>query len=340
MLHLIHYSLRLYFLGRIILTSPPLQQVPHKCCYLSAKRPSLHEELLAIPDDLTQRSNVIEEMNYNSLRSYSNNNTNNANGINYKGNTVQIPVEWVKVVKMNQIVGQPVQYSTGKLAKITNTSILDPMVSISDHFKDLNDINLVDEIYSKDSLVNIWRTAGHSYPTDDDKAGRQRDSNCVRMIRQVIVDFGARSQRSQFYVYPADKVFRLAAGIKPNEVELTLLKHSLREDGRTWLTTLLGEKTDTLLNSLRSLSVRSVEVEKELENDTVRLAVREGLRAGEGFVLLAADYCQIELRLLTHFCGDKDLCEAFQRGEDVFKAIAARWNNKTEDEVNSAISFP
>jgi len=54
--------------------------------------------------------------------------------------------------------------------------------------------------------------------------------------------------------------------------------------------------------------------------------VRSGFQASEGFVLLAADYCQIELRILSHFSSDPQLLAAFHRvGYDVFKAIAASW---------------
>ena len=37
----------------------------------------------------------------------------------------------------------------------------------------------------------------------------------------------------------------------------------------------------------------------------------------EGWVLLAAVYSQIELRVLAHFSGDARLCEAFARDEDI-----------------------
>lgn len=43
-----------------------------------------------------------------------------------------------------------------------------------------------------------------------------------------------------------------------------------------------------------------------------------------GFIL-AADYCQLELRILAHFSRDCRLIEAFNKGADVFKSIAAEW---------------
>ena len=45
---------------------------------------------------------------------------------------------------------------------------------------------------------------------------------------------------------------------------------------------------------------------------------------GSGYVLMSADYSQIELRIMAHLSSDSNLCEAFREGEDVHKATAAR----------------
>ncbi len=44
---------------------------------------------------------------------------------------------------------------------------------------------------------------------------------------------------------------------------------------------------------------------------------------GEGFELLAADYSQVELRLMAHLSGDEGMCEAFRNGLDIHSATAA-----------------
>lgn len=48
------------------------------------------------------------------------------------------------------------------------------------------------------------------------------------------------------------------------------------------------------------------------------------LPGDEGWSLLAADYSQIELRVLAHFCGDRELCAAFARDEDIHTRVAAQ----------------
>ena len=65
-----------------------------------------------------------------------------------------------------------------------------------------------------------------------------------------------------------------------------------------------------------------------LQNIPVRteagLAIRRAFVAAPGCVLVAADYSQIELRLLAHLSGDEALLETFRRGEDVHRATAAK----------------
>ncbi len=53
----------------------------------------------------------------------------------------------------------------------------------------------------------------------------------------------------------------------------------------------------------------------------------------EGSVFLAADYSQIELRLLAHLSQDEHLISAFESGEDFHASTAARVNGISVDEV-------
>jgi DNA polymerase-1 len=51
--------------------------------------------------------------------------------------------------------------------------------------------------------------------------------------------------------------------------------------------------------------------------------VRQAFVAPEGYRLLAADYSQIELRIMAHLSGDEGLQQAFAQGLDIHKATAA-----------------
>ncbi|XP_022131667.1 helicase and polymerase-containing protein TEBICHI isoform X3 [Momordica charantia] len=56
----------------------------------------------------------------------------------------------------------------------------------------------------------------------------------------------------------------------------------------------------------------------------------------ENWLLLSADYSQIELRLMAHFSKDSSLIELLSKPHgDVFTMIAARWTGKTEDSIGS-----
>ena len=65
-----------------------------------------------------------------------------------------------------------------------------------------------------------------------------------------------------------------------------------------------------------------------LQNIPIRTELGRGIRAAfitePGHVLLAADYSQIELRLLAHFSHDSLLVEAYRRGDDVHTLTASQ----------------
>src|SRR5574337_1185972 len=56
--------------------------------------------------------------------------------------------------------------------------------------------------------------------------------------------------------------------------------------------------------------------------DGCRLRIRSAFVAEPGWLLIAADYSQIELRVLAHMSGDPVLIEAFTRGEDIHARTA------------------
>jgi len=65
-----------------------------------------------------------------------------------------------------------------------------------------------------------------------------------------------------------------------------------------------------------------------LQNIPVRTeagrSIRRAFVAAPGTKLVAADYSQIELRILAHLSGDEALIDVFRRGEDIHRATAAK----------------
>ncbi|MBN1942976.1 MAG: DNA polymerase I [Phycisphaerae bacterium] len=51
--------------------------------------------------------------------------------------------------------------------------------------------------------------------------------------------------------------------------------------------------------------------------------IRSAFVAEEGCLLLSADYSQVELRMLAHFCRDETLTAAFQADQDIHRIVAA-----------------
>ncbi len=63
--------------------------------------------------------------------------------------------------------------------------------------------------------------------------------------------------------------------------------------------------------------------------------IRQAFVAGPERVLLAADYSQIELRIMAHLSSDKGLLKAFSAGEDVHRATAAEVFGVLPEEVSN-----
>ncbi len=76
-----------------------------------------------------------------------------------------------------------------------------------------------------------------------------------------------------------------------------------------------------------------------LQNIPVRSAegrrIRQAFIAESGFEMLAADYSQIELRIMAHLSGDAGLVQAFARGEDIHRATAAEVFATAPDQVSA-----
>ena len=75
-----------------------------------------------------------------------------------------------------------------------------------------------------------------------------------------------------------------------------------------------------------------------LQNIPVRTAegrrIRQAFVPPPGFRLLAADYSQIELRIMAHLSGDEGLLGAFAAGRDIHRATAAEVGGTKEADVD------
>jgi len=65
--------------------------------------------------------------------------------------------------------------------------------------------------------------------------------------------------------------------------------------------------------------------------------IRKAFIAEEGYLLISADYSQIELRVLAHLSEDSVLIKAFKEGEDIHRLSAASIFQVSEDMVTPAM---
>jgi DNA polymerase-1 len=80
-------------------------------------------------------------------------------------------------------------------------------------------------------------------------------------------------------------------------------------------------------------------IEPNLQNIPIKMEIGRLIRKvfvpKEGFVLVDADYSQIELRVLAHMSADKSLIEAYRQAQDIHRITASQVFNTAFEEVTS-----
>lgn len=142
---------------------------------------------------------------------------------------------------------------------------------------------------------------------------------------------GISNSTFDFQIIPTTHIFRSQSPVVPLTKEYQLLHQS------TTFPPLDQGVTYDLLGYYHQLFL---EYQSELYQ---KHEIRQNFIASPGYVLLTADYSQIELRLLTHFCKDEFLLKAFnqppidpsinenlqKKKEDIFERLAAIYKNKS-----------
>ncbi len=107
------------------------------------------------------------------------------------------------------------------------------------------------------------------------------------------------------------------------------------------LPTMIDERTSRLHTTFQQAVAstgRLSSADPNLQNIPVRSELGRKIRSafvagGDDLVLLAADYSQIELRVIAHVSGDEHLKEAFERRADIHRETAARVLHKEPADV-------
>src|SRR5207244_8882155 len=102
-------------------------------------------------------------------------------------------------------------------------------------------------------------------------------------------------------------------------------------------------RVHTSFNQAVAATGRLSSSDPNLQNIPIRTAagreIRRAFVAPPGSKLIVADYSQIELRILAHLSGDQNLIAAFERGDDIHRATAAKIFGVTPDLVSQEMRF-
>ncbi len=94
----------------------------------------------------------------------------------------------------------------------------------------------------------------------------------------------------------------------------------------------------TTFNQTIASTGRLSSIDPNLQNIPIRSEMGKEIRKAfvptdENYVILSADYSQIELRILAHLSKDESLIEAFRNGEDIHRSTAAKVFMVSPEEV-------
>ena len=164
--------------------------------------------------------------------------------------------------------------------------------------------------------------------------GREFNLNSTQQLGEVLFDVlklphGKKTQRG--YSTSAE-VLEGLRDIAPEVIEPLLRYRQLSKLNSTYIEGLLRlmgpeGRIHSTFDQVATATGRISSSEPNLQNIPVRTEqgreIRRAFIPRPGWVLLDADYSQIELRLMAHFSGDAALVEAFRTGQDVHARTAS-----------------
>lgn len=162
-------------------------------------------------------------------------------------------------------------------------------------------------LYEKLALnPKVRRNASGSYPTDEETLLSLEDKNPI--IRDIL-EFRGLKKLISTYIEPFPTLIDTKTG-----------------------------KIHTTFNQALTATGRLSSVRPNLQNIPIRTDLGKEIRKAfvpsrEDGYIVAADYSQIELRLMAAMSGDRDLILAFKEGKDVHTATAAKVFKVSEDQV-------
>lgn len=205
------------------------------------------------------------------------------------------------------------------------------------------DIDFLNE-YSKELAVQIQELEQKIYDT----AGVRFNIGSPKQVGEVLfekmeIPYRWRKTKSGQYSTSEEKLAEMA---KENPIVDDILRYrglmKLKSTYVDALPKMVNPRTGRIHSSFNQTITATGRLSSNNPNlQNIPVRTPEGARVREAFiprddehVLLAADYSQIELRLIAEISGDEAMLEAFQKGQDIHRATAARVFDTPYDEVS------
>lgn len=166
----------------------------------------------------------------------------------------------------------------------------------------------------------------------------------VALFEKLCIDPKMKAKKDARYTYPTDEEtlsnyvaeFPIVGKILEYRGVKKLLGTYIEPFG-SWIAPQDG-RIHTTFNQALTATGRLSSSRPNLQNIPIRTdrgkQIRKAFVPGiPDSVIVSADYSQIELRLMAHFCGDENMVQAFREGRDVHAATAAKIFNVPLEEV-------
>ncbi len=161
------------------------------------------------------------------------------------------------------------------------------------------------------------------------------------LFEKILIDAKAKRTKTKQYQTGEDVLQKLIE--KHPVIPLILEFRSLTKLKSTYvdpLPLLINPKTNRIhatFNQAVTSTGRLSSTNPNLQNLPIRSQKGKEIRraiipSSSDYLILSADYSQIELRIIASMSGDKNMCEAFETGMDIHRATAAKvFDIKPED---------
>ncbi len=211
----------------------------------------------------------------------------------------------------------------------------------------------IDETFLKEYSKQLETEAKISEESVYEQAGLRFNLASPKQLGEVLfeklqLDPKARKTKTGQYATGEDVLVKLAVKNKICDDilafrELTKLKNTYIDA----LPLLINKRTGRVhTNYAQAVAVtgRLSSTNPNLQNIPVRTERGREIRKAfiprdENYLLVSADYSQIELRIVAAISGDVNMCEAFKTGKDIHTATAAKVFNVEESAVTKEMRY-